>query len=126
MRRPDFRQLGEERRFRHDRVQVAAPFRLGGTWQSQLSEKNAQYLSLSMLTALPAGSFYTEPAGAPHFFATPDGETSVQSHGYRPDNCELCGFRSCAEGVEIAADSTGDTCPGMECAHPSSRFEREG
>jgi 1,6-anhydro-N-acetylmuramate kinase len=73
MRRPDSRQLGSERRVGHERAQVAARFRLGGTWQSQLSEKDAQYLSRSILTALPADSVYAEPAGAPHFVATPDG-----------------------------------------------------
>lgn len=36
------------------------------------------------LTALPAGSFYTEPAGVPHFIATPDGETVVQITGTGP------------------------------------------
>lgn len=36
------------------------------------------------LTALPTGSFYTEPAGVPHFIATPDGETIVQITGTGP------------------------------------------
>ena len=36
------------------------------------------------LTALPAGSFYTEPAGVPHFIATPDGDTVVQITGTGP------------------------------------------
>ena len=36
------------------------------------------------LTALPAGSFYTEPAGVPHFITTPDGETIVQVTGTGP------------------------------------------
>ena len=36
------------------------------------------------LTALPAGSFYTEPAGVPHFLSTPDGETVVQITGTGP------------------------------------------
>lgn len=33
------------------------------------------------VTALPAGSFCTEPAGVPRFIATPDGETVVQVTG---------------------------------------------
>ena len=36
------------------------------------------------LTALPAGSFYTEPAGVPHFITTPDGEAIVQVTGTGP------------------------------------------
>lgn len=36
------------------------------------------------LTALPAGSFYTEPAGVPHFITTPDGEAVVQITGTGP------------------------------------------
>ena len=36
------------------------------------------------LVALPAGSFYTEPAGVPHFIATPDGEAVVQVTGTGP------------------------------------------
>ena len=36
------------------------------------------------LTALPAGSFYTEPAGVPHFISTPDGEAVVQITGTGP------------------------------------------
>jgi hypothetical protein len=46
--------------------------------------KNAQYLSRSMLTALPAGSFYTEPARATHFVATHDAGTIVQLTGTGP------------------------------------------
>lgn len=38
----------------------------------------------SKLTALPAGSFYTEPAGAPYFVVTPDGEKIVQLTGTGP------------------------------------------
>jgi hypothetical protein len=34
--------------------------------------------------ALPAGSFYTEPARATHFVATPDGGTIVQLTGTGP------------------------------------------
>ena len=36
------------------------------------------------LIALPAGSFYTEPAGVPHFVSTPDGEAIVQITGTGP------------------------------------------
>lgn len=36
------------------------------------------------LIALPAGSFYTEPAGVPHFISTPDSETIVQVTGTGP------------------------------------------
>lgn len=38
----------------------------------------------SKLKALPPGSFYTEPAGAPHLIATPVDETVVQVPGMRP------------------------------------------
>ena len=38
----------------------------------------------SKMTALPAGSFHTEPAGVPHFVASPDGETVVQITGTGP------------------------------------------
>ena len=38
----------------------------------------------SMLKALPVGSFYTEPAGVPHFVATPGGEAIVQITGTGP------------------------------------------
>ena len=38
----------------------------------------------SKLTALPAGSFYTEPANVPHFISTPDGEAIVQISGTGP------------------------------------------
>jgi hypothetical protein len=114
---------GEERRVGHDRVQVAAPFRLGGTWQSQLPEKKR-----SVFATIPANG----PAGRQLLHQARGGAAlrcharrrdNCPSHGYGADNCELCGLASCAEGVEIAADSTGDTCPGMGCAHPSSRFE---
>jgi hypothetical protein len=33
---------------------------------------------------LPPGSFYTEPAGVPHFIATPDGDAVVQITGSGP------------------------------------------
>ena len=38
----------------------------------------------SELTALPPRSFYTEPAGAPLFVATPDGEAIAQFTGSSP------------------------------------------
>ena len=38
----------------------------------------------SKMTALSPGSFYTEPAGVPHFVATPDGEAIVQITGMGP------------------------------------------
>jgi len=100
-----------------------APFRLGGTWQSQLPEKKR-----SVFATIPANG----PAGQQLLHQARGGAAlrcharrrdNCPSHGYGADNCELCGLASCAEGVEIAADSTGDTCPGMGCAHPSSRFE---
>ena len=43
----------------------------------------------SKLIALPAGSFYTEPAGVPHFVATPDGETVVQITGTGPTTADF-------------------------------------
>ena len=53
---------------------------LSGTWYIGWGD---QY-DPEKLTALPAGSFYTEPAGVPHFIATPDGETVVQVTGTGP------------------------------------------
>ncbi len=38
----------------------------------------------SKLIKLGPGSFYTEPAGVPHFVATPDGESVVQITGNGP------------------------------------------
>lgn len=38
----------------------------------------------SKLTPLTSGSFYTEPAGDPHFISTPDGETVIQVSGTGP------------------------------------------
>ena len=46
--------------------------------------KSAGVFDPDKLTALPAGSFYTEPAGVPHFIATPDGEAIVQVTGTGP------------------------------------------
>jgi quercetin dioxygenase-like cupin family protein len=53
---------------------------ISGTWYIGWGETYDE----SKLTALPAGSFYTEPAGVPHFVATPDGETVVQVTGTGP------------------------------------------
>jgi len=53
---------------------------LSGTWFVGWGEVYDE----SKLTALPTGSFYTEPAGVPHFIATPDGETVVQVTGTGP------------------------------------------
>lgn len=53
---------------------------LSGTWYIGWGEK----YDPEKLTPLPAGSFYTEPAGVPHFIATPDGETIVQVTGTGP------------------------------------------
>jgi len=53
---------------------------LSGTWHLGWGETYAP----EKLTVLPAGSFYTEPAGAPHFAATPDGEVVIQVTGTGP------------------------------------------
>lgn len=53
---------------------------LSGTWYIGWGETYGP----DKLTALPVGSFYTEPAGVPHFIATPDGETVVQITGTGP------------------------------------------
>lgn len=50
---------------------------ISGTWYIGWGEVYDE----SKMTALPAGSFYTEPAGVPHFIATPDGEAIVQITG---------------------------------------------
>ena len=50
---------------------------LSGTWYIGWGD---QY-DPEQLTALPAGSFYTEPAGVTHFIATPDVEAVVQVTG---------------------------------------------
>jgi hypothetical protein len=51
----------------------------------------------SKLTALPAGSFYTEPAGAPHFVATLDGEVIVQVSGTGPTTVNYVDSRTAPE-----------------------------
>ncbi len=53
---------------------------LSGTWYLGWGET----YNPDQLTPLPVGSFYTEPAGVPHFIATPDGETIVQVTGTGP------------------------------------------
>ena len=57
---------------------------ISGTWYIGWGETYDE----SKLTALPAGSFYTEPAGVPHFVATPDGETVVQITGTGPTTAD--------------------------------------
>ena len=53
---------------------------LSGTWYIGWGDK----FDPDKLHALPAGSFYTEPAGVPHFISTPDGEAVVQISGTGP------------------------------------------
>jgi quercetin dioxygenase-like cupin family protein len=53
---------------------------LEGTWYVGWGETFDE----AKLIALGPGSFYTEPAGVPHFIATPDGETVVQISGNGP------------------------------------------
>lgn len=58
---------------------------LSGTWYIGWGDVYDE----SKLTALPPGSFYTEPAGVPHFVATPDGETIVEVHGTGPTSASF-------------------------------------
>jgi quercetin dioxygenase-like cupin family protein len=53
---------------------------LSGTWYVGWGDT----YDPALLTALPPGSFYTEPAGVPHFIATPDGDAVVQITGSGP------------------------------------------
>jgi quercetin dioxygenase-like cupin family protein len=53
---------------------------ISGTWRIGWGEKYDE----SKLITLGPGSFYTEPAGVPHFVATPDGEAIVQVTGTGP------------------------------------------
>ena len=53
---------------------------LSGTWYVGWGERFDE----SKLMALKPGSFYTEPAGVPHFVSTPDGEAIVQITGVGP------------------------------------------
>ena len=57
---------------------------ISGTWYIGWGEK----YDPEKLTPLPAGSFYTEPAGLPHFVATPDGEAVVQITGVGPTKAD--------------------------------------
>ena len=53
---------------------------LEGNWYIGWGEKFDE----SQLIKLGPGSFYTEPAGVPHFISTPDGEAVVQVTGAGP------------------------------------------
>ena len=57
---------------------------LEGTWYVGWGDQYDE----SRLIPLGPGSFYTEPAGVPHFVATPDGETVVQITGTGPTRVE--------------------------------------
>ena len=57
---------------------------ISGTWSIGWGEKYDE----SKLIALGPGSFYTEPAGVPHFVATPDGEAIVQITGTGPTKAD--------------------------------------
>lgn len=58
---------------------------ISGTWYIGWGDK----YDPDKLTALPAGSFYTEPSGVPHFISTPDGETVVQITGTGPTSAQF-------------------------------------
>jgi len=53
---------------------------LSGTWYIGWGDT----YDPARLMALPAGGFYTEPAGAAHFGATPDGAVEIQVSGSGP------------------------------------------
>jgi quercetin dioxygenase-like cupin family protein len=53
---------------------------LSGTWHVGWGDT----YDAAMMKALPPGSFYTEPAGVPHFIATPEGDAIVQITGMGP------------------------------------------
>lgn len=53
---------------------------VSGTWRIGWGDNYDE----SKLITLHPGSFYTEPAGVPHFVATPDGEAIVQVTGTGP------------------------------------------
>jgi len=57
---------------------------ISGTWRIGWGEKYDE----SKLITLGPGSFYTEPAGVPHFVATPDGEAIVQITGTGPTKAD--------------------------------------
>jgi quercetin dioxygenase-like cupin family protein len=53
---------------------------LSGTWYVGFGDKFDE----SKLIALPAGTFYSEPAGVPHFVATKEDGARVQTSGTGP------------------------------------------
>ncbi len=58
---------------------------ISGTWYIGWGE----VYDASKLIKLGPGSFYTEPAGVPHFVATPDEETIVQITGTGPTSADF-------------------------------------
>jgi len=58
---------------------------ISGTWYVGWGKR----YDPAKLSALPPGSFYTEPAGVPHFVATPDGEAIVQVTGTGPTRADF-------------------------------------
>lgn len=58
---------------------------ISGTWYVGWGER----YDPAKLSALPPGRFYTEPAGAPHFIATPDVEAIVQVTGTGPTRADF-------------------------------------
>lgn len=64
----------------HSRPEDRANTVLSGTWYVGFGEKFDE----SKLIALPSGSFYTEPAGTPHFTATKGEPAVLQIGGVGP------------------------------------------
>ncbi len=58
---------------------------LSGTWHMGYGTRFAP----QALKALPAGSFYTEPAGQPHFAETQDEPVVLIVTGYGPSNTHM-------------------------------------
>ena len=58
---------------------------ISGTWYVGWDDR----YDPAKLSALPAGSLYTEPAGVLHFVATPDGEAIVQVTGTGPTRADF-------------------------------------
>ena len=58
---------------------------LSGTWRMGYGTR----FSSAALKALPAGSFYTEPAGQPHFAETQDEPVVLIVTGYGPSNTHM-------------------------------------
>ncbi len=58
---------------------------LSGTWYIGYGDKFDE----TKLQVLPAGSFYVEPAGAPHFIATRDEPVVLQLSGMGPTATQL-------------------------------------